>query len=111
MRNPAMRRGLKLYAYAMVAASAGSAVAEQFMRYDKNPETITIFHELPCTREIPSSGKQQTQEATVFSRRTNAPVAHGCWRFGDNNLMILLKLQDGSQLTFSPLDVRQGERF
>lgn len=94
-------------AFALVAA----AKAEQFLSYEKDKATVTIFHMYPCKLAISSTGKEPMQQATVFSRTTNSPVAKGCWRFGDDSLIVLLKLEDGRQLRFSPLDLEKQERF
>lgn len=81
------------------------------MAYEKDPVTFTVFHQIQCDLNIRTSAKTQFSfAATVFSRAKNEVVAKGCWRVGDN-AMVLLKMENGQEVTFNPLELRRGERF
>ncbi len=87
------------------------ALAEKFMTHTRDKEIVTIFHETPCNLKIANTGQQPAQMATIFSRATNKPVARGCWRFSDESLNILLKLENGQTREYLALEIQHGERF
>jgi hypothetical protein len=87
------------------------AVAEKFMTHTRDKEVVTVFHETPCNLKIANTGQQPAQMATVFSRSTNKPVARGCWRFSDESLDILLKLENGQTRKYLALEIQHSERF
>jgi hypothetical protein len=107
-------RAKSITAECMVGAALLSSLptrAEEFFIYEKDKTTITVLHMSPCKLNVLNTGKEPAQQATVFSRATNAPVARGCWRFADGSLNMLLKLEDGKQQLITAFEVEKRERF
>ena len=95
-----------------VALFASLAVqAEEFFIYEKDKATITVLHMSPCKLNVLNTGKEPAQQATVFDRASNAPIVRGCWRFADNSLNMLLKLENGKQQLITAFEVEKRERF
>ena len=106
-----MRKATISLVLAICAAVPGTAHSEKYMMYDKDKNYVTIFLMSPCRWNVQNTGKEPAMNATVFSRSTNAPVARGCWRFSDDSLIILLKLEGGQSRTFTPFEIEHRERF